>query len=152
MYHQIIVIITININILLRYITTLNISLGTNTYFFFFNQYTSIRDYIWTVDLHFRIGELRYTTDTFFIERRKRKKNIVVSHVSSVSINFSSVSSPSSFLFPFTPCFGCTISPGFSDQSSCKKEQQLPMTGSIRFLFGFDFYFGRKYLQWVLFD
>lgn len=33
----------------------------------------------------------------------------MVSHVSSVSINFSSVSSPSSFPFPFTPCFGCTI-------------------------------------------
>lgn len=103
MYHQIIVIITININILLRYITTLNISLGTNTYFFFFNQYTSIRDYIWTVDLHFRIGELRYTTDTFLSNIGKEKRTewcrIFLRYI---SINFSSVSSPSSFLFPFT--------------------------------------------------
>lgn len=80
----------------------------------------------------------------FFIERRKRKKNRVVSHVSSVSINFSSVSSPSSFLFPFTSCFDrCTIGPGFSDQSQLRKEQQLSMTGSIRsrlFLFKFDSY------------
>jgi len=60
-----------------------------------------------------------------FIERRKRKKNRVVSHVSSVSINFSSVSSPSSFSFPFTPYFECTLSFKFFESVELRKEQQF---------------------------
>lgn len=83
----------------------------------------------------------------------------MVSHVSSVSINFSSVSSPSSFPFPFTPCFGCTIGFRFffllfffSVQSSCERSNNCRWQGSIRFLFGVDSLLGRKqYLQRIPF-
>ena len=121
MYHQIIVIININIFYSILYYTTLIISLGTNTYFFFFNQYTSIRDYIWTALPRRRIKV--HTTDTFLSNIGKKEEQI-----SSYNVLFYLVS----FVFPFSfySVFRMCHESGFSAK---RATISINRTRSIRF-------------------